>query len=75
MRRTVRAIVTVVRVRFPDRVEAQALLLDVEDHLIGTGVIYSPEPWHVWRTRFELGEADLDDAEFTLARSESAQLA
>jgi 3',5'-cyclic AMP phosphodiesterase CpdA len=70
----VRAIVTVVPVKFPDRVEVQALLLDAEDRTTDTGLIYAPEPWHVWRARFELSASALDDAELTLARDEAAQL-
>lgn len=69
-----RAIVTIVPSRFPDRVEVQALLVDPDFTVTGTGMIYAPEPWHVWRTRFDVSEAALDDAEFTLARSEAAQL-
>ncbi len=74
MQQSVRAIVTVVPLGFTDRVEVQALLVKPDDSLTGTGLVYAPEPWHVWRTRFELPKTILDDAEFTLARSEAAQL-
>ncbi len=73
MQRSIRALVTIVPLRFPDRIEVQTLLLDSDDHLTSIGEIYAPEPWHVWRTRLEASEAALDDAEFTLARSEAAQ--
>lgn len=74
MNHGVRAIVTVVPVNFPDRVEVQLLHVNSADGLTRTGEIYTGEPWSAWRTRFDLSEPALDHAEFTLACSESAQL-
>ena len=65
---------TIVPLQYPDEVEVQALFVDAEAATIGVGMIYAPEPWQVWRSRLKLSETVLDDAEFTLARSEAAQL-
>ncbi len=44
MRRTVRAIVTIGPIKFPDHVEVQALLLDQVDRLTGSGASSHPNP-------------------------------